>query len=149
MTRCQRVCQGFKSPLVLCNATVAQLVEHLPEEQGVGGSTPSGGTVQQQTRFQMRVLNDNVMVQVEAVQTQTASGLYIPETAQEGQILYGKVVGVGKGKRISDAEGNRSRETLDVHIGDVVYFPKFNASKIERDGKTFYVMSEVQILFVE
>lgn len=26
-------------------ATVAQLVEHLPEEQGVGGSTPSGSTV--------------------------------------------------------------------------------------------------------
>jgi len=25
-------------------AIVAQLVEHLPEEQGVGGSTPSGGT---------------------------------------------------------------------------------------------------------
>lgn len=27
-------------------ATVAQLVERWPEEPGVGGSTPSGGTIQ-------------------------------------------------------------------------------------------------------
>lgn len=30
--------------LKLFNASVAQLVEHLIEDQGVGGSIPSGGT---------------------------------------------------------------------------------------------------------
>ncbi len=93
----------------------------------------------------MRMLNDNVMVLVEGVKTQTASGLYIPDAAQEGQILFGKVVEVGNGKMLEDG----SRAKMSVEKGETVWFPKFNASKIERDGKTFYVMSELQILGAE
>lgn len=93
----------------------------------------------------MRMLNDNVMVVVEGVKTQTASGLYIPDTAQEGQILFGKVVEVGEGKLLETGE----RAKMSVNKGETVWFPKFNASKIERDGKTFYVMSELQILGAE
>jgi len=93
----------------------------------------------------MRVLNDNVMVLVEAVKTQTASGLYIPETAQEGQILSGTVVELGDGKLLDDG----TRANMSVKHGETVWFPKFNASKIERDGKTFYVMSEQFILGAE
>lgn len=93
----------------------------------------------------MRMLNDNVMVVVEGVKQTTASGLYIPETAQEGQILFGKVVEVGEGKMLEDG----SRAMMSVQRGETVWFPKFNASKIEREGKTFYVMSEQQILGAE
>jgi chaperonin GroES len=93
----------------------------------------------------MRVLNDNVMVLVEGVKSQTASGLYIPETVQEGQILFGKVVEVGDGKLLE----NGTRAPMSVKHGETVWFPKFNASKIEREGKTFYVMSELQILGAE
>jgi chaperonin GroES len=85
------------------------------------------------------------MVLVEAVKTQTASGLYIPETAQEGQILSGTVVEVGNGKLLDDG----TRANMSVISGETVWFPKFNASKIERDGKTFYVMSEQFILGAE
>lgn len=93
----------------------------------------------------MRVLNDNVMVLVEGVKTQTASGLYIPETAQDGQILFGTVVAVGDGRLLD----NGTRSPVSVAQGETVWFPKFNASKIEREGKTFYVMSEQQILGAE
>jgi len=93
----------------------------------------------------MRVLNDNVMVLVEGVKQTTASGLYIPETAQDGQIIFGKVVEVGDGRLLD----NGTRSPMSVKHGETVWFPKFNASKIERDGKTFYVMSEVQILGAE
>lgn len=93
----------------------------------------------------MRVLNDNVMVLVEGVKTQTASGLYIPETAQDGQIIFGRVVEVGDGRLLD----NGTRAPMSVKHGETVWFPKFNASKIEREGKTFYVMSEQQILGAE
>lgn len=93
----------------------------------------------------MRVLNDNVLVLVEGVKQTTASGLYIPETAQDGQIIFGKVVEVGDGRLLD----NGSRAQMSVKHGETVWFPKFNASKIEREGKTFYVMSEVQILGAE
>lgn len=93
----------------------------------------------------MRMLNDNVMVLVEKVQQNPNSMLYIPETAQEGQIVFGKVVEVGQGKLLE----NGTRAPMSVEKGETVWFPKFNASKIEREGKTFYVMSELQILGAE
>lgn len=93
----------------------------------------------------MRVLNDNVLVLVEGVKQTTASGLYIPETAQDGQIIFGRVVEVGDGRLLD----NGTRAPMSVKHGETVWFPKFNASKIEREGKTFYVMSEQQILGVE
>jgi chaperonin GroES len=93
----------------------------------------------------MRVLNDNVMVLVEGVKTQTASGLYIPETAQDGQIIFGRIIEVGDGRLLD----NGTRAPMSVKQGETVWFPKFNASKIEHEGKTFYVMSELQILGAE
>ncbi len=93
----------------------------------------------------MRMLNDNVMVLVEKVQQNPNSLLYVPDTAQEGQIVFGKVVEVGQGKLLE----NGTRSPMSVEKGETVWFPKFNASKIEREGKTFYVMSELQILGAE
>ena len=92
----------------------------------------------------MRMLNDNVMVEVPTVNNMRGS-LYVPDTVQEGQILYGNVVEVGEGKLLETGE----RAKMSVNKGETVWFPKFNASKIERDGKTFYVMSELQILGAE
>ena len=92
----------------------------------------------------MRMLNDNVMVEVPTVNNMRGS-LYVPDTVQEGQILYGNVVEVGEGKLLETGE----RAKMSVNKGETVWFPKFNASKIEREGKTFYVMSELQILGVE
>jgi chaperonin GroES len=93
----------------------------------------------------MRVLNDNVLVEVPLERKQTASGLYIPETAQEGQVIYGTVIKVGNGRLLD----NGQRTTVSVTEGDTVYFPKFNATKIDMDGKTLYVMSEQQIVLVK
>ena len=92
----------------------------------------------------MRVLNDNVMVEVPAVNNMRGS-LYVPDTVQEGQILYGKVVDFGRGRLLD----NGTRSEMSVQLHETVWFPKFNASKIEKDGKTFYVMPETQILAVE
>ena len=93
----------------------------------------------------MRVLNDNVLVEVPLEKKQTASGLYIPETAQEGQVIYGTVVKVGTGRLLD----NGQRSTLNVVEGDTVYFPKFNATKVDIDGKTLYVVTEQQIVLVK
>ena len=92
----------------------------------------------------MRMLNDNVMVEVPTVNNMRGS-LYVPDTVQDGQILYGNVVEVGEGKLLETGE----RAKMSVNKGETVWFPKFNASKIEKDGKTFYVMSELQILGAE
>ena len=90
-------------------------------------------------------LADRVLVEPAAAETKTASGLYIPETAQEGQVIYGTVIKVGNGRLLD----NGQRTTVNVTEGDTVYFPKFNATKIDMDGKTLYVMSEQQIVLVK
>jgi chaperonin GroES len=91
----------------------------------------------------MRALNDNVMVEVPTVNNMRGS-LYIPETAQEGQILYGTVVEIGPGKLLD----NGTRAPMFVQKGETVYFPKFNASKMEINGTTYYVLAEQLILAV-
>lgn len=93
----------------------------------------------------MRVLNDNVLVEVPTEKKTTASGLYIPETAQDGQIIYGIVVKVGLGKVLD----NGQRVFPSVIEGDTIYFPKFNSTKVDINGKTMYVVSEQQILLVK
>jgi chaperonin GroES len=95
----------------------------------------------------MQVLNDNVLVKVDGRTgpSQTASGLYIPETSEaQGQILKGTVVQYGPGRLLD----NGTRAPMNVESGFVVFFPKFNASKIDHNGETFYVFPETQILAI-
>ncbi len=92
----------------------------------------------------MRVLNDNVAVVVQSEERKSASGLYIPETAQDGQVIRGTVVEVGPGRMLSDG----SRAPMAIAPKDTVMFPKFNASKMEVGGVTYYVMAEQMILAV-
>jgi chaperonin GroES len=95
----------------------------------------------------MRVLNDNVLVSVtsDGGPRQTASGLYVPETVQEGQVISGTVIGVGEGKILQTGQ----KVIVNVLVGEKVWFPKFNASKIDIGGQTHYVVSEQYILAAE
>lgn len=93
----------------------------------------------------MIVINDNLLVQVDKAPTTTASGLYIPEAAQNERIISGVVVDVGNGRILE----NGMRAMMQVDVGDTVWFPKFNSSQIEEDGNTYYVVAESQILAVK
>lgn len=93
----------------------------------------------------MRVLNDNVMVMVEKVKQNPNSLLYVPDTVQEGQVIFGTVVAIGDGKLLD----NGTRAPMSVKVGDTVWFLKFGAHAIETSDKKQYVMQEGQILGVE
>lgn len=93
----------------------------------------------------MRVLNDNVMVVVDKVKQNPNSMLYIPDSVQEGQVIFGTVTAVGDGKLLE----NGGRAQMSVKVGDTVWFLKFGAHAIETADKKQYVMQEVQILGVE
>lgn len=92
----------------------------------------------------MRALNDNVIVTAQLEERKSASGLYIPDTAQEGQVIRGTVVEVGPGRLLEDG----TRAPMSVEAKDVVMFPKFNASKMDIGGTTYYVLAEQLILAV-
>ena len=71
----------------------------------------------------IRPLGDRVLVKRMATEEKTASGLFIPEIAQE-KTQMGVVLAVGAGRK--DREGRAI--PVDVQINDIVCFGKFAGS---------------------
>ncbi|CAA6809756.1 MAG: Heat shock protein 60 family co-chaperone GroES [uncultured Sulfurovum sp.] len=81
-------------------------------------------------------LGNRVLIAREEQTNQTASGLYIPDSAKE-KPLEGKVVAVGK-------------EAIEIGIneGDTVVFPKYGGTEITVDGTEYLIMSSDDIFGV-
>ena len=86
----------------------------------------------------IKPLSDRVLVEPEAAETQTASGIYIPETAKE-KPQKGKVVAVGSGKKDHD---------MTVKVGDTVLYGKYSGTELKLEGKDYLMMREDDILAV-
>jgi len=92
----------------------------------------------------IKPLGDRVVVEAAPAETKTASGIYIPETAQE-KPQHGTVVAIGPGKY---AEQTGNLIPLSVKEGDKVLYGKFAGQEITIDGKDFLIMRESDIYVV-
>ena len=90
------------------------------------------------SKVKIKPLADRVLVEPLPAETKTASGLYIPDSAQEKQ-HKGTVVAAGKGKK---------DEPMTVKVGDVVLYGKYSGSEINLDGINYLMMREEDILAV-
>ncbi|MAQ75125.1 MAG: co-chaperone GroES [Aquimarina sp.] len=86
----------------------------------------------------IKPLSDRVVVEPLPAETQTASGLYIPDSAQEKQ-QKGKVAAVGNGKKDHD---------MTVKVGDTVLYGKYAGTELKLDGKDYLIMREDDILAI-
>ncbi|MBP2831679.1 co-chaperone GroES [Aquimarina sp. U1-2] len=86
----------------------------------------------------IKPLSDRVVVEPLPAETQTASGLFIPDSAQEKQ-QKGKVAAVGGGKK--DHE-------MTVKVGDTVLYGKYSGTELKLDGKDYLIMREDDILAI-
>lgn len=91
----------------------------------------------------IRPLHDRVLVERLESEQKTASGIYIPDTAQE-KPMQGRVISTGKGM-IDDSGKVRP---LDVKAGDTILFAKWGGTEVKIDGKEYIVMKESDILAV-
>ena len=91
----------------------------------------------------IKPLYDRVLVQRLESETQTASGLYIPDTAKE-KPLEGIVRSVGDGKR------NDAGETVAMIVseGDKVLFGKYSGTEIQLNGEEHLILREDEILAI-
>lgn len=80
-------------------------------------------------------LEDKIIVKQAAAETQTASGLFIPDNAKE-KPQQGEVLAVGPGRR--DDKGERI--PMDVKVGDVVIYGKFGGNEVKVDGEKYLLM---------
>jgi chaperonin GroES len=91
----------------------------------------------------LRPLNDRVIVTRKDAETQTASGIIIPDSAKE-KPQEGLVVAVGNGIKREDG----SVTALDIKVDDKVLFGKYAGTEIKLDGEEYLMMKEDDILAV-
>ena len=89
-------------------------------------------------KIMIRPLADRVVIEPKAAETQTASGLYIPDTAKE-KPQQGVVVAVGPGKK---------DEPMEVKVGETVIYGKYAGTEVSVDGKDYLIMKQSDILAV-
>lgn len=90
-------------------------------------------------------LADRVLVKPEADENQkTASGIYIPETAQKEKPERGEVIAVGEGKR----NENGQIIPLRVKVGDTIMFSKYGFDEVKIEDEEYYIVTESSILAI-
>lgn len=88
-------------------------------------------------------LEDKIIVKQAEAQTQTASGLYIPDNAKE-KPQQGEVLAVGPGRR--DDKGERI--PMDVKVGDKVLYSKYGGTEVCYEGEDYLIVGARDILAI-
>ena len=86
----------------------------------------------------IKPLADRVLIEPAAAETQTSSGLYIPDTAKE-KPQKGIVVAVGPGTK---------ENPVTLSVGETVLYGKYAGTELQHDGKDFLIMKENDILAI-
>lgn len=87
-------------------------------------------------------LSDRVVVRAQDAEEQTASGLYIPDSAKE-KPQKGTVIAVGPGR-----VENGVKIDMTVNEGDSVLYGKYSGTEVTLDGEDFLILRESDILGV-
>lgn len=90
------------------------------------------------SKVNIKPLADRVLVQPEAAEETTASGIIIPDTAKE-KPMRGTVVAVGNGK---------VDEPLTVKEGDTVLYGKYAGTELTVDDTDYLIMRETDIFAI-
>ena len=88
-------------------------------------------------------LEDKIIVKQAEAQTQTASGLYIPDNAKE-KPQQGEVLAGGPGRR--DDKGERI--PMDVKVGDKVLYSKYGGTEVHYEGEDYLIVCARDILAI-
>ncbi len=86
--------------------------------------------------MKIRPLADRVLVKTEKSETKTASGIIIPETAQE-KTQIATVVAIGDNK-----------EKIKVSVGDRIMYDKYAGTNIKIDGEEHLILKGDDIIAV-
>jgi chaperonin GroES len=91
----------------------------------------------------IRPLSDRVVVEPRELETKTAGGIYIPDTADKDKPIQGTIIAIGNGKYVDG-----KLLPLQVKIGDQVLFGKYAGTNVKLDETDYLVMREEDIMGV-
>ena len=89
----------------------------------------------------VKPLEDRILIKPLEKETQTASGIFLPESAAE-KPMQGKVIATGPGKLLDSGE----RAKMSVKKGDTVVFGKYSGTEIEIKGVSHLIVRESELL---
>jgi len=96
------------------------------------------------THMNLKPLDDRIIVLPNEPETQTASGLVIPDTAKE-KPQQGEVLAVGPGKR-SETTGELIE--VGIAVGDTVLYSKYGGTEVHSDNQDLLVLNSRDILAI-
>lgn len=91
----------------------------------------------------IRPLSDRIVVEPKEVESKTAGGIVIPDTADKDKPMQGTVLAIGNGKYIDG-----KMQPLQVKVGDRVLFGKYAGTNIKLDDIEYLVMREEDVMGV-
>ena len=89
----------------------------------------------------IKPLSDYVVAESEKAQSKTASGLYVPDSAQE-KPSTAKVLAVGPGKVGDD----NKRIPVTVKVGERIIYKTYSTTEVKHEGKDYILIKEDDIL---
>ena len=90
------------------------------------------------TKINITPLADRVIIQQAEAETTTASGIIIPDTAQE-KPQKGTVIAVGNGTKDNP---------MTVKIGNKILYGKYAGTELKHNGSDYMIMKESDILAI-
>ena len=91
----------------------------------------------------IRPLGDKIIVQRLEAETQTASGIFLPQSATE-KPQQAKVVRVGDGRTTDDGK----KVDFQVKVGDTVILNKWGGTELKHKDEEYLVLSEDEVLAI-
>ena len=94
--------------------------------------------------MKVRPLGDKIIVKRQAAESQTESGIFLPESAKD-KPKQGKIVAVGDGNLNKDTG---ARVPFTVKKGDEVIFSSYSGTEINVEGTDYLIMRESDIFAI-
>jgi len=91
----------------------------------------------------IRPLSDRVVIEAQEMESKTAGGIVIPDTADKDKPMKGKVIAIGNGKFIDG-----KMQPLQVKVGDNILFGKYAGTNVKLGAIEYLVMREDDIMGV-
>lgn len=95
------------------------------------------------TELKIKPLGDRLVVQAAQKEEKTASGIFLPDTAQE-KPLMGTVLAAGPGRTTDDG----TLIPAEIKAGDKILFGKYTGTEIKIDGETYLILKESEVFGV-
>ena len=86
----------------------------------------------------IKPLANRVLIEPIAAETQTASGIFIPDNAKE-KPQKGTVIAIGNGTK---------DQAMTVKVGDTVLYGKYSGTELKLEGTDYLMMREDDILAI-